>query len=191
MRMSWWLVATLLVSCNVVHADDLAKAPATGTVPPALLGKDRDGTVVDLAAHRGKVVIVTFCASWCGYCLKELPVLNALQTTIGTDFLTIVAVNVKDENPAYRQMTKQMRDYALLMTRDRDGAIAEGYGVKSYPNLWMIDPQGRVASHHVGYGEDSLDRIIAEIRRLLTEELQRQEPAKQAALPASQAAVGS
>ena len=37
-----------------------AAEPKTGDVPPALLGKDREGDVVDLAQHRGKVVVVTF-----------------------------------------------------------------------------------------------------------------------------------
>ena len=41
-----------------------AAEPKTGDVPPALLGKDREGEVVDLAQHRGKVVVVTFWASW-------------------------------------------------------------------------------------------------------------------------------
>ena len=49
--------------------------------------------------------------------------------------------------------------------------------MKAYPNLWMIDPQGKVASHHVGYGEDSLQALITEIKRLLTVEMQRQQAA--------------
>jgi hypothetical protein len=49
----------------------------------------------------------------------------------------------------------------------------------------MIDPQGRIASHHVGYGEDSLESIINEIKRLLTEEMHRQQG------QAAQAATGS
>jgi hypothetical protein len=42
----------------------------------------------------------------------------------------------------------------------------------------MIDPQGNVASHHVGYGEESLSKIVAEIKRVLMVELERQEKAK-------------
>jgi thiol-disulfide isomerase/thioredoxin len=165
-RKNWWLAAALLV-CAPAFAEG---APGKGTSPPPLLGKDRDGEVVDLATMHGKVVIVTFWASWCGYCLKELPVLNALQEKAGDDWLRIVAVNVKDDAVNYRAMTRQMRDYRLTLTRDRNGQIAKGYAVEAYPNLWLIDRQGRVWGHHVGYGEDSLETIINEIQSLLQAE---------------------
>ena len=54
-------------------------APNIGAVAPTALGKDGKNKAVDLSGYRGKVVIVTFWASWCGYCLKELPALNDLQ----------------------------------------------------------------------------------------------------------------
>jgi thiol-disulfide isomerase/thioredoxin len=158
-------------------------APAMGELAPTLLGKDGRKDV-DLSAYRGKIVIVTFWASWCGYCRKELPALNALQEQAGDQWLKVVAVNVEDSTEDYRAMTRQMHDYKLLLTRDRDGSIAATYDVRSYPNLWIIDPQGRVASHHVGYGEDSLQEIIDQIKALLTKEMERQRAA-QAATPAA------
>ena len=174
----WMLAACLVLGTLTATAASPAAAPAIGAAAPVLLGKDGKNDVVDLSAYRGKVVIVTFWASWCGYCLKELPALNALQEQIGNQWLQTIAVNVQDENADYRAMTRQMRDYKLLLTRDRSGDIAASYGVRSYPNLWMIDPQGNVASHHVGYGEGSLQAIIDEIKRLLQAELDRQQAVK-------------
>jgi thiol-disulfide isomerase/thioredoxin len=179
------LMLCLLFAGPVMAATTPASVPAVGDVPPALLGKDRGGHRVDLGEYRGKVVVLAFWASWCGYCLKELPALDALQRQAGDQWLKIVTVNVQDDIADYRVMMRQMRDYALVMTRDGSGDIAAGYGVKAYPNLWMIDPQGRIASHHVGYGEDSLQSIIDEIKRLLTLEMERQQ-----ANAASPAAAG-
>ncbi len=174
----WILGVALALGAHAAWAATPAPAPATapaiGDIPPQALGKDGKGKAINLADYRGKVVIVTFWASWCGFCLKELPALNEVQTGAGEQWLKIIAVNVKDDNDDYRAMMKQMRGYTLAMTRDRDGAIAAGYGVKAYPNLWMIDPQGKVAVHHVGYGESSLQAIVDQIKRLLQVELERQ-----------------
>lgn len=158
------LLAAMLMACVALPAQ--AAGPKPGEPAPTLLGKDRKGKPVDLAEHRGKVVVLTFWASWCGYCLKELPVLDALQKHAG-DKVQVVAVNVKDDNDDYRLMMRQMKDYTIAMTRDRDGAIADGYGVTAYPNLWIIDREGRVAANHRGYGEDSLDRILDSINAVL------------------------
>ena len=154
-----------------------AAEPKTGDVPPALLGKDREGEVVDLTQLRGKVVVVTFWASWCGPCRKELPGLDALQKHAGDKILKVIAVNVKDSTEDYRLMMRQMKDYTISMTRDRSGEIAEGYVVKAYPNLWIIDPQGKVAAHHVGYGEDSLEALVNQINQVIVAEQQRQKAA--------------
>ncbi len=165
-RLDWWLAAALL-ACAPAFAGE---GPAKGSEPPALLGKDASGADIDLAAMRGKVVIVTFWASWCGFCLKELPMLNALQEYAGDQWLRVIAVNVKDAPRDYHAVTRQMRGYKLTLARDRSGKIAESYGVASYPNLWLIDRHGRVRGHHVGYGEDSLKTIADEIQALLQAE---------------------
>jgi thiol-disulfide isomerase/thioredoxin len=175
------LGAAMALAFSQAIAADAPEAPKFGTPAPTALGKDGKNRKVDLSAYRGKVVVVTFWASWCGYCLKELPALNALQTDAGDQWLKIIAVNVKDDPADYRAMTRQMKDWKLLLARDPDGDIADTYGVKAYPNLWMIDPQGNVAKHHVGYGEDSLEEIVAEIKRLLTVEMERQQQARAAA----------
>ena len=48
---------------------------------PALKISERyDGAQYDLAAHRGKWVVVNFWATWCKPCLKEMPELSALDT---------------------------------------------------------------------------------------------------------------
>lgn len=187
------LLATALLLAPPTHAStgtSTSPAPAAGELPPQLLGKDRNGNQVDLGAHRGKVVIVTFWASWCGYCLKELPVLDRLQVRAGDRILRIIAVNVEDDNDVYRAMTRQMRDYTLTMTRDRNGRIARGYGVDAYPNLWLIDPQGRIAGHYVGYGEDTLAEILTTIKTLLEAEVERQQAAPAPAAAAEPVATG-
>jgi thiol-disulfide isomerase/thioredoxin len=179
------MVVVLSLSTAWAQAATTVQPPGTGEVPPQILGTDRNGELVDLGQLRGKVVVVTFWASWCGYCRKELPALNAMQTAAGPEYFRIVAVNVQDGNDEYRAMTRQMRDYTLTFARDRSGSIAASYGVRSYPNLWIIDPEGRVAGRHVGYGEESFAQIVDEISRVIQVEVERLRAASTGGSPAA------
>lgn len=169
----------LLLSFVLLFFTGLAQAagPAAGATAPDALGKGRDGKPVTLEQYRGKIVVVSFWASWCTYCLKELPVLDALQRNAG-GLLQVVAVNVKDTPEDYRVMMRQMKGYSIVQSRDADGGIADRYAVTGYPSLWIIDHEGKVASHHSGYGEGSLDDIIGEINKVLRAQAARSAPAR-------------
>ena len=155
------LVLTLLLFVSVASA-----RLAPGVVPPDYLGKTPDREEIHVSQFKGTVTIVTFWASWCGPCRRELPVLDALQKTAG-DRLRVVAVNVKDSNEDYRIIRRQMKGAQLIFTHDWDGRISDGYGVNSYPNLYVIDQNGHIATVHVGYGDGSLDGILSDVNKLL------------------------
>lgn len=158
--------ALLALALSLFACIAQAAGPGIGDMAPGALGNGRDGKPVALEHYRGRIVVVTFWASWCTYCLKELPVLDSLQRHAGS-LLQVVAVNVKDTPGDYRVMMRQMKGYTLIQSRDVDGSIADGYGVRGYPSLWIIDRDGRIAAHHSGYGEGSLESIIDGINALL------------------------
>jgi thiol-disulfide isomerase/thioredoxin len=137
-----------------------------GTTPPDLLGKTPGGDEIRISQFRGRVVVVTFWASWCGPCRRELPVLDILQKAAG-ERAKVIAVNVKDSVADYRVIRRQMKDVALTFTHDRNGNISQGYAVNSYPNLYVIDQAGVISAVHVGFSDDSLEEIIDDINRLL------------------------
>ncbi len=139
----------------------------TGDAAPNLLGIDGKGNDVLAEQFKGKVVVVTFWATWCGYCLKELPALNHIQNSVGTDFIQVIAVNQEEEIRTAQSVLRQMKDRKFLAAYDRKGKISESYGVSSLPNLWIIAPDGTIAAHHIGYGDESLSIIAKDILRIL------------------------
>lgn len=141
--------------------------PKIGDMAPNLLGKDGKGKEVTVEQLKGKVVVVSFWATWCGYCLKELPALNHIQNSVGTDFIQVVAINQQEEMRTAQGVLRQMKDKQFLSVYDRKGSISESYGVKGLPNLWIIAPDGKIVAHHVGYGENSLSTIAKDILRVL------------------------
>ena len=176
----WLLLAGLALPAPVVAAAEtpLPLPPAVGELPPQQLGEDRNGNRIDLASYRGKVTIVTFWASWCGPCRKELPVLDRFQDVIGRDALEVVAVNFKESRSDFNAVVRANRALALTYVRDSDGTTSDRYGVNSLPHMFILDHDGRVAFTHRGYSEQSLPGIIDEVLSLLPEDVRNRPAAK-------------
>ena len=174
------LVALALGAATLCQAH-----PGAGDIPPDDLGKDRNGHDVRVSELRGKVVVVSFWASWCGYCRKELPVLAALQKLKGTADLQVIGVNHDDEYDKFKEVRQRWRNLDIILTYDPpDGHIGKPYEIKTLPFLVMIGRDGRVAHVYSGYDEDMLDTIMADVNDLLAQPAPGA-PAVSGAAPAS------
>lgn len=163
--------ALLLLVAGLCGAADAPARPAIGEFPPDVLGRARDGSDQTVGMHRGKVVIVTFWASWCGPCRKELPILGKFQRIVGRDHLEVIAVNVKEPLRDYQSVIRANQDIDLTWVHDANGITSKRYGVDSLPNMFIIDREGRVAHVHRGYSEDSIQTFVREIAALLPPEV--------------------
>ena len=141
-----------------------------------------------LSALRGKVVVVSFWATWCHYCLKELPTLAGLQylaTQRGLP-MQVIAVDYEEPREVFRRSAHwlQTKLPGMLLTWDSNGALRKPYGSEGIPVMVMLHRDGTVAHVHIGYDEDELNQIVAEINQLLNEPA-ASAPADAASAPAS------
>lgn len=144
--------------------------PRPGDIPPDALGRDRDGHDITVSQYRGKVVIVTFWASWCGPCRRELPVLGKVQRAVGHEHLEIIAVNFKQDKRDFNAVIRANRDVALHYIADPKGQVSDSYGVTVLPNMFIIDRDGRVAHVHRGYTAEKTPDFVEEMLALLPPE---------------------
>lgn len=173
MRCLW--LAALLAASSCVQAAEQPQQPGTGELPPTIGLKDRGGNVIDLAALQGKVVVVTFWASWCGPCRRELPMLGKVQEVVGREHLEVVAVNFKEPRRDFNAVIRANKDLDLTYVHDERGIVSDRYGVTALPNMFIIGQDGLIAQTHRGYSEDVLQSFMQELLELLPEEaLQRQ-----------------
>jgi cytochrome c biogenesis protein CcmG/thiol:disulfide interchange protein DsbE len=109
------------------------------------LGKPGD---FDLAAYRGKVVVLNFWASWCVDCKLEAKTLHDAAAKFKGKDVVFVGVDTKDFNFA---ATKYMEHYKVdyPVARDVNGDIGSKFGVTGYPETFIIDRQGKVVPPHV------------------------------------------
>ncbi len=141
-------------------------AVKVGDTPPDYLGIDQRKEQIRISDHRGRVVVTTFWASWCGPCLNEMPVLEKFQKAAGRDRMVVVGINMNEALPRYRMIMNLLQSSPISLTRD-DGRLAKKFGVKSIPHMFMIDKAGKVAHIHNGYNESDLPGFLDEINALL------------------------
>ncbi len=144
-----------------------AAAVDVGGIPPDYLGKSEGGSEIHVSDSLGRITIVSFWATWCAPCLKELPMLNAIQRKGGAERIRVIAVNLKESKRQYRKALRVFDGYEIEFVHDRRGAVADRYGVEGIPNMLIIDVDGRVAYRHIGYSEAALEGIVSEINTLL------------------------
>ncbi|WP_052107855.1 TlpA disulfide reductase family protein [Aerolutibacter daejeonensis] len=163
------LAGLLSIAMPLGASAPLPSQPAPGEFPPDALGTLK-GQPISVSQHRGKVVIVTFWASWCGPCRRELPLLARLQKTVGRDHLEVIAVNYKEDRRDYLAVLRANREFEMTYVHDASGVISDSYGVRAVPNMFVIDRDGKVAHVHRGYSEQMIPGLIQEMLALLPQE---------------------
>lgn len=143
--------------------------PQIGDLPFDTLGKNKNGEIVNLSDHKGKVVIVTFWATWCHYCMKEIPVLEGIQKQVSTEKLQVIAVSHNESRDVFKSIIAAMPDVQTLLVFDK-GLSGRKFGVEGIPHMVIIGKDGKIAAVHVGYAESELPSLVAEINKMLRTE---------------------
>ncbi|MCB9662735.1 MAG: TlpA family protein disulfide reductase [Alphaproteobacteria bacterium] len=137
----------------------LEEVDLVGRTAPELSLPLRGGGSFDLAQARGKPVVLSFWASWCGPCRQELPALSDLASR--RDDVTIVAVNVDRESKDAERFLSQVR-VDLPVALDPEATALGAYEVASMPTTFVVDRNGTLKWRKVGYSSDNgLDELIA------------------------------
>ena len=136
-------------------------------------------TQANLADCHGKVVIVSFRASWCGPRRRELPVLAHVQQVVGRDALKVIAISANEPRQDFQGVVRASCNLKLGYLHDSKDAADEQYGVESLPNMVVIGQDGKIAYVHRGYSEEMLYSFSTGILGLLPEDA-RKRPAAMA-----------
>jgi thiol-disulfide isomerase/thioredoxin len=136
----------LLTLSGTVSASEAPRAAA-----PAISLKSLDGKPVTLAQHKGKVVLISFWATWCGPCQQELPKIQAIATKYADKGLVVLTVSVDDASTV-AQVRATARKHRLPVLLDPDNTAIASFNPRGdVPFTVIIDRNGNIAEKHGGY----------------------------------------
>lgn len=142
-----------------------AGATSVGEIAPDFTRPDFTNEQLQLSAHRGKLVLLNFWATWCPPCREEMPLFSSWQREFKDQGLQVIGVSMDDDAASAREfLAKFPVTYPVVMG---DVKLAGTFGgVLGLPLSYLIDAQGRVVARY--QGETDLARMEAKIRELLT-----------------------
>ena len=141
-----------------------------------------DGREVDVAALKGKVVLIDFWATWCGPCIAELPNVKKVYADYHAKGFEVIGITLENpglrgkETPAETETKleaakKKMLDFTVKQEMPWpqyfDGKwwkndYAVKFGIQSIPAMFLLDKEGRIAATDAR-GE----KLESEVKRLL------------------------
>ena len=168
-----WLARTDVVQ-------DALKQPKPGAAPPpvpvaregdrvpALVLPDPQGRPLDLVRMTaGRPALVNVWATWCGPCVKEMPMLDAFHRAQAPNGVQVVGIALDDAGAVRDFMTRYRIGYASLIDTpgQADAGVRLGNPRGVLPFSVLVDADGRIVEQWVGpLEQDDLDAWAARVR---------------------------
>lgn len=157
-----WIPGLALLFLGVL----LALSPGHSRQAPEITMPILDGRQISLSKLLGQPVLVTFWATTCVTCRKEIPQLIELYQDLSPMGLEIIAVTMAYDPPSKVLALSKNKSLPYPVALDINGNIAEAFGdVNLTPTSFLIGPNGEVVHHKVG--KMNMEQLRHKIMNLL------------------------
>lgn len=136
------------------------KVLEVGLIAPnfSLENLDLEGGNLTLEDYRGKYVLINFWATWCVYCIEEMPDLQAFSEE--NEDLVVIAVNVEESRELVEKYIKE-GGYTFDVALDSDGDLSKAYFISSFPTSIFIDRDGNLIGGVQGLmAKEDMEKVL-------------------------------
>lgn len=155
-------------------AQDLGNDPGVAGPESQLVGKPApeielallDGEPFKLSACKGQIVVLDFWASWCGPCMRTMPLVEEALAGYDPKRVRLVSINL-EESAAQVQAALERQKLHVAVALDVDGVAARRYEANAIPQMVIVDAEGKVARLYVGGGPQVVERLKESLDQLL------------------------
>ncbi|HOK63421.1 MAG TPA: TlpA disulfide reductase family protein [Soehngenia sp.] len=125
--------------------------------------KDLEGNDVSLSDFEGKIVLLNFWATWCGFCDLEMPDLERLYTV--NEDVVVLGVNVGEDLDLVKEYVDEKKiSFPIVLDETTD--IASDYLVSGLPTSYFIDENGMIYGKFSGMMTyDMMQEFISDMKK--------------------------
>lgn len=152
--------ALLLMGCAALQAQ-----------VPSFQLKDINGKTIDTAtlSNDGKPFIISFFATWCHPCLRELSnvaeVYEDWQDETGVKLIAVSIDNTQNANKVKPLVDSKGFEYDVLLDVNSD--LARSLGVQNIPHVFLFDGEGKLVYNHIGYKDGDENTLYEHVKELV------------------------
>lgn len=138
---------------------------------PAIRLKDMNGKSMDMStlAKKDHPVILTFFATWCKPCLRELKAISEVyedwQDETGVELIAVSIDQGQDVAKVKPLADGSAWDFNVLLDPGSD--LKRAMGVNVIPHVFILDGKGQIVYSHSGYTEGGEALLIEEVKKLI------------------------
>lgn len=132
------------------------------TAPDFLL-EDLEGEKRRLSDFKGNIVIISFWATWCPYCVRELEHLQ--EVYLSERDVAVLAVNVGESKSRVQKFMEE-KGFTFPVLLDKEMEVSRRYQIRGLPTTFLLDEQLSVVAIKIGaFDKAELERLIQSARQ--------------------------